>query len=125
MLKSLNLVVLCFVLFLLVSICLATQFEVGSIEGIVTDECGPVEGASLEARNRLHGDTARTYSDARGHFKLCELRAGSYSLWAQAEGHDSVWIRNVMVEHGQTVRQDIRLRSVSPGLKWPNVPKQP
>jgi Carboxypeptidase regulatory-like domain len=122
MLKSLKLVTLWFILCLLASICLAKQFEDGSIEGIVTDESGPVVGASLEARNRVHGDTARTYSDARGHFKLCDLRAGLYSLWGQAEGHDSVWIQSVIVEHGQAVRQDVRLRKVSPGLNWPNVP---
>jgi Carboxypeptidase regulatory-like domain len=105
----LKFVILALVLFLLTSIPLAMQFENGSIEGFITDQSGPVAGASVEGRNRIHGDILRTTSDATGHYKLWKVGAGAYSLWVQAEGHDSVWIERVTVEHGQAVREDVGL----------------
>jgi hypothetical protein len=105
----LKFVILMLILLLLTSIPLAMQFENGSIEGFITDQSGPVAGASVEARNRIHGDVLRTTSDATGYYKLWKVRAGSYSLWVQAEGHDSVWIERIPVEHGQAVREDVAL----------------
>ena len=97
------------ILLLLASIPLAMQFETGSIEGVVTNEIGPIAKASVEARSMISGAAFRTQSDAVGHYKLEDLRAGRYSLWVQAFGHDSIWIRQVSVERGRTTHSDIHL----------------
>lgn len=94
---------------LLVSIPLAMQREAGGIDGLVTDETGPVAKASVEARNVMSGAVFRAQSDAAGYYKLVSLPQGRYSLWAKAPGHDSEWIRELIVEQGRTTHRDIRL----------------
>jgi Carboxypeptidase regulatory-like domain len=98
-----------FLLLLLVSIPLAMQRASGSIEGVITNHHGPLAKASVEARNVMSGVVFRAESDAAGHYKLEGLPPGRYSLWAKAAGHDSEWIREVVVERGQTSRRDIQL----------------
>ena len=110
----LKFVILALILFLVTSIPLAMQFENGSIEGFITDQSGPVAGASVEARNTTSGDVLRTTSDATGYYKVWKLRAGWYSLWVQVEGHDSVWIQRVAVERGQPAREDVRMCRTKP-----------
>jgi hypothetical protein len=97
------------ILLLLASIPLAMQFETGSIDGVVMNEVGPIAKASVEAREVMTGAAFRTESDAVGHYKLGNLRAGRYSLWVGALGHDSIWIREVIVERGKTTHSDLRL----------------
>jgi Carboxypeptidase regulatory-like domain len=94
---------------LLASIPLAMQREIGSIDGVITNENGPIAQASVEARNVMSGAVARVQSDAAGHYKLVSLPAGRYSLWVKAPAHDSVWIREVIVREGRTTRRDIGL----------------
>lgn len=102
-----SLLILAFLL--LVSIPLAMPFETGSIEGIITDDQGPVAGACVQARNVMTDAVFHVESDAMGYYKLEDLRAGRYSLWVQAAGHDSVWILQIPVERDQSVRQDLYL----------------
>ncbi len=107
------------ILLLLASIPLAMQFETGSIDGVVMNERGPIAKASVEAREVTSGSAFRTESDTVGHYKLGSLRAGRYSLWVGALGHDSIWIREVIVERGQTTHSDIHLgksHTSTPGL---------
>ena len=99
---------------LLAAIPLAMRFESGSIEGVITDEVGPVAGASVEATNVMTLAVFKTESDSAGHYKFEDLRAGRYSLWVVADGHDSVEIPRVIVDHGQAVREDLRLRRIRP-----------
>lgn len=100
-------------LLLAASIPLAMQFETGAIEGIVMNDLGPVTNASVEARDVTSG-VFRTGSDASGHYKLENLRAGRYSLWVQAPGYDSTWIPQIIVEHGQTAHTDVHLARSRP-----------
>ena len=97
------------ILLLLASIPLAMQFEMGSIDGIVLNELGPVAKASVEARAVTSGAALRTESDAVGHYKVENLRAGRYSLWVGTLGHDPIWIREVTVERGKTAHSDLHL----------------
>jgi hypothetical protein len=101
--------ILAIFLLFLVSIPLAKQFEDGSLEGVVTNERGPVVNASIEARNIMSGAVANANTDARGYYRIDSLRAGRYSLWVRAEKHNAMWIPRVMVERGQMTRQDVRL----------------
>ncbi len=94
---------------LLASIPLAMQRDTGEINGVITDERGPVAKASLEVRNVMSGMVLHATSDAAGHYRLESVPQGRYSFWVQAPAHDSVWIREVVVEQGRTTRRDIRL----------------
>jgi len=93
---------------LLVTIPLAMQRDTGGIDGMITDQYGPITKASVEARNVMSGAVFRTASDVAGRYKL-SLPSGRYSLWVKAAEHDAEWIREVVVENGRTSRHDIRL----------------
>jgi len=90
---------------------LAMQSDTGKIHGAITDEHGPVVKASLEIRNVMSGMVLHAQSDATGQYRLESVPQGRYSFWVQAPAHDSVWIREVIVEQGRTTRRDIRLGS--------------
>ncbi len=94
---------------LLASIPLAMQRDTGGLDGVITDEHGPVVKASVEARNTMSGDVFRVQSDAAGHYKVSSLPQGRYSLWVKAPEHDSEWIREVIVEKNRTTHRDIHL----------------
>jgi len=98
---------------LLAAIPLAMKRETGGIDGIVTDEHGPLMNASVEARNTMSGGVFRGESDAAGHYKLASLPQGRYSLWVKAPEHDSQWIRELIVEQGRMTHRDIRLGRTS------------
>ncbi len=112
--RWLKFVILAFILLLIGSIPLAMQFENGSIEGFITDQNGPVAGASVEARNVMSGAIWRKSSDAKGYYKIEEVRAGRYSLWVQAKNHNSAWIQRIVVDHGQHVHVDVNLTRGNP-----------
>lgn len=94
---------------LLASIPLAMQRDTGGINGLITDEHGPIAKASIEARNVMSGIVFRARSDTAGRYKLMDLPQGRYSLWVKAAEHDSEWIREIVVEHGRTTHYDVRL----------------
>jgi Carboxypeptidase regulatory-like domain len=95
---------------LLGSIPLAMQRDAGAIEGVVIDDhSAAIAGATVEARNTMSGVVFPAIADASGNYKINGLPQGRYSLWVKAAGHDSVWLREVIVDRGQTVRRDIRL----------------
>jgi hypothetical protein len=99
-------------LLLLASVPLAMQPDYGALEGVVSNEQGPVAGATIEARNVMTGAVMRVVSDQRGYYRFDRLRAGRYSLWVQAPRHDSVWVARVVVERGESARQDVLLRRI-------------
>ena len=90
---------------------LARQFEpeTGSIQGVITDQLGPVAQASVEARDLATGAVSDAETDRAGLYRLENLRPGKYSLWVEALFHDSLWVQQVVVDHGQTVQHDIFL----------------
>jgi hypothetical protein len=107
--RGLRLGLLTLILLLLTSLPLAMQFETGSIEGLIVNDRGPINHASVEARHVVSGAVFESQSDASGHYQVTNLRPGKYSLFVQAPGHDSTWIRQVIVEHGQTTHTDVHL----------------
>jgi len=90
-----------------------TSSDTGSIEGIVTNQYGPVASAAVEARNIMSGTVARIETEADGRYVLAGLRPGRYSLCVEAKNGDAVWIPRVIVESGQVAHQDIYLGSTS------------
>jgi hypothetical protein len=98
------------VFLLLVSIPLAMQRQLGGIDGLITNEHGPIIiKASVEARNVMSGAVFHAQSDAAGHYTVSNLPQGRYSLWVAAPLHDSQWIREIVVEEGRTTHRDIHL----------------
>lgn len=110
--RWLKFVLFALLLLLLTSIPLAKQFETGSIEGLITDDRGPISDASVEARNMMSGAVFRVRSGADGAYEFEDLKAGRYSIWVNARGCDSAWIPGVVVERGQTTRRDIQLSRI-------------
>jgi Carboxypeptidase regulatory-like domain len=100
------------IVLLLASIPLARQFDSGRLEGVVTSESGVVATASVELHNVMTGMVVYCDTNENGLYSFEDLRAGRYSLWVQAPGHDSVWIPEVFVEKGRTTHRDVRLASV-------------
>ena len=104
------------VLLLLLSLAIAfplaktlVESQGGTVEGYVVDQKGsPVPGASVEARNTLHGVVSRAASNASGFYRF-DVAPGHYSLWAEAKGHSCEWIPRVAVEQGKHTRQDFQL----------------
>ena len=85
------------------------QTQAGTVEGYVLDDKGTaVPGASVEARNTLHGVVSRGACSTSGFYRI-ELAPGRYSLWAEAKGYSCSWIPQVVVEEGKHARQDFRL----------------
>ncbi len=101
-------------LFLLVAaIPLAMQSPTGALEGVLTDETGPVVGAKVEASHSWSGAMRQTVSDNRGFYRFSNLQRGTYSLWITDPRHESAQIPRVFVEDGATAHLDVRLVSMS------------
>ena len=75
---------------------------VGAIEGTVTDATGgAIPNAAVESRPEGDLENRRTaFADARGHFVLSGLPAGSYRVQVTAIGFRTMTLRFVPVEHG-------------------------
>jgi hypothetical protein len=101
--------ILAIILVLLSSFPLARLLEEGVIEGYITNQNGPVAGASVEAHEVMDGETALTSSDSEGYYRIDGLPPGRYSLWITAANHTSVSIPRIPVGRGETVRKDVRL----------------
>ncbi|MEP7366981.1 MAG: carboxypeptidase-like regulatory domain-containing protein [Acidobacteriota bacterium] len=101
---------------LLGSVPLAMQSDTGSIAGTVVDQRGPVENASVEARNAICGAQGGAVTDASGRFRIDGLRQGRYSMWVRAANHESVWLAQVIVTGVQTATRDVYLRELTAGF---------
>jgi hypothetical protein len=106
--------VLIALLLLLLGVPLAMQWDMGSLEGVITDAHGPLKGAYVTTRNVMSGAVVRVQSDASGHYDSGKLRGGRYSLWIEASDHDSLWIAQVVIARGQVTHRDIQLSQVRP-----------
>lgn len=81
----------------------------GSIEGLISDDFGPVKNATVDAVHLTQSSVAHSTSDASGYYRLDDLPRGTYSLWITAPLHNSVSIPKVFVEAGQVVVKDVYL----------------
>ena len=88
----------------------ALPLEAGTLEGVVTNHKGPVENVTVEVRNIMTGAVVRATTDSNGFYRMENLRPGRYSLRANAQGHESIWIPRILVEHG-TTSQDLFLHA--------------
>lgn len=100
-----------FILFVLLvgTVPIAMQPSTGSIEGLITDDFGPIENAAVEAVHLTGSSVAHATSDRFGHYRLEGLLRGTYNLWITAPLHDSVSIPKVFVEIGEITVKDAHL----------------
>jgi hypothetical protein len=88
----------------------------GIITGTLTDPDGErVAGAFVQAKDSATGTVYRTESSRTGTFTLPQLPAGKYELSVPEVGfkYDRYVAKDIALQNGQTLRQDIR-------LKWDN-----
>jgi hypothetical protein len=100
---------------LLLPLAAARDEGTASIEGVVMDHAHkPIRGAVVRARHSMTEFSANAVTNERGEYTIEQLHQGRYSLFASAEGYNSVWIREVIVYSGEHVRQDFRLAAKNP-----------
>ena len=114
MLRLTNHALLVLILLLLASMPLAMQIATGTIEGKITDEFGPVPKIAVEARNMITGTVYRDQSNATGDYRIVSVHPGWYALWVIDRNKDSMWIREINVDQGRTVREDVHLVRAHP-----------
>jgi hypothetical protein len=56
------------------------QGTTASIQGIITDDTGPLPGATIAARDSQSGFAYEAVSDGQGSFSLGGLRPGTYEI---------------------------------------------
>ncbi len=104
-----------------VSISFATQVlrrGSGGIEGMIVDQANiPVAMAHVQACDTMRGGCLSVLSRPDGFYRITGLAAGRYSLWAEANRHNSEWMPMVFVEEGQITRQDIQLTREIPTME--------
>ncbi len=82
--------------------------DTASIAGVVRDEyAAPIAGAVIRLREVTTAKVYVTQTDAPGYYELKELRAGTYSLWVEARGYGSIWIREIILHPGESLRKDV------------------
>lgn len=106
---SLKVILVLAIFLVVVAIPSAIQPGRGSLEGVLTDEAGPVTGAIVEASHLTIGVMSHTTSDARGFYRFDGLPRGTYSLWITDPRHDAISIPRIFIEDGLTTRKDVRL----------------
>lgn len=85
-----------------------TPAQVGDIRGVVTDR---ETGAPLaDATVRLDGSPRTAVTGADGRFTLSNVKAGSYTVVAQAPGHVRQVVRDVVVTAGADTTLNVALR---------------
>jgi len=115
--KVLSLLAFALAVLSLASMAKQIQQGSGAIEGLILDQAGiPVMQAKVEACNVFRGGCIGTVSQSNGFYRISGLPAGRYSLWAEANRYGSVWMPLIIVDEGQTTRQDIELRREIPTL---------
>jgi len=106
--RWLRFVILALILVLLSSLPLAKLLEDGAIEGYVTNQNGPVAGATAEAQNLMNGEVVLASSDTTGYYRI-DLPPGRYSLWIKAVQHTWINFPKIPVGRGEIVRKDVQL----------------
>ena len=82
--------------------------ETGRIEGLVKDaESNPVNGVSLTAE--LDSESYTTFSDSTGYYNIIGLPTGIYSLTAEEDGFETVYLQDVVVVAGNKTTRNITL----------------
>ncbi len=86
------------------------QFDNGSLVGTVHDASGAaVPGASVTATQLSTGIAAKTTANGTGDYEFPDLKAGNYSVMAEAKGFSAARAENINVAVNGRVRIDLAL----------------
>ncbi len=82
----------------------------GSLEGTVSGDSGPIEGATVEASPQaLAAGASSTTTDDAGHYRFLTLPAGAYDVTASKYGYAPSTVAGVPVAAGANTVQDFVL----------------
>jgi hypothetical protein len=82
-----------------------------SLEGVVLDPSGAViPGASVRLRSSATGQVRQTQTDSSGLYSFLFLPVGTYELGISKQGFEERIQRGLILEVGQTARQDVTLQ---------------
>jgi Carboxypeptidase regulatory-like domain/TonB dependent receptor-like, beta-barrel len=84
------------------------QGTTAAIQGTITDDTGPVPGASITAKDTQSGFTYDAVSDAQGGFNLSGLRPGTYAI-AVVMNQYKPQAKTLQVLVGQTVTANFKI----------------
>jgi hypothetical protein len=77
----------------------------GTLEGIVTDGAGPLEGVSIH----LLENNLEALTNNEGKYEFLYLPSGTYTLNVQKTGFEAQTIEGVLIEENQTTIQNFQL----------------
>jgi hypothetical protein len=100
-------------LFAVVSPALAQQTTGTALGRILDDQGAAIPGATVTATNPQTGFTRESISDAEGVYRLTALPVGRYDLTVQLAGFTSIDQKGVIINVGQTITLDFRLKVAS------------
>jgi hypothetical protein len=81
-----------------------------SMGGYVTDENRtPISAAAVSVRNVFSGQVEVTNTGPTGSYSLTGIKQGRYSAYAEAQGHASVWVFNIILSSGEHRQLDFTL----------------
>ena len=108
----------CFLVFVLAALVLAAlgvpafaQYDNGSLVGTVRDASGAaLSGASVTATQNSTGVAAKTTTNAAGDYEFPDLKAGVYTVVAEAKDFTSSQAQNINIAVNARVRIDLTLK---------------
>jgi hypothetical protein len=108
--RSLN-VCVCSVLLMLSTIAMMAQVESGRFVGRITDSQGAViSQANVAVKNAGTNITQTTITDSGGNYVITPVSAGVYVMTVTAPGFSTSTISNIVLQVGQTAREDLQLK---------------
>ena len=108
---------LTFFLAMIASITLMAQVTTSSLSGKITDDSGPLPGATVIAVHNPSGTSYGITTNSEGRYTIQGMRVGGpYSIEVRFVGYSPAKAENVTLKLGETYRADFVLKSEAIGL---------
>ena len=108
---------LTFFLAMIASITMMAQVTTSSLSGKITDESGPLPGATVLAVHTPSGTSYGITTNSEGRYTIQGMRVGGpYTIEVRFVGYTPAKIENVSLKLGETYRADFVLKSEAVGL---------
>ncbi|HUP66290.1 MAG TPA: TonB-dependent receptor [Thermoanaerobaculia bacterium] len=98
-------------IFLIAAAGFAQGFQIGSIQGVVTDETGgSLPGVTVTVTSQERGVTRSEVTNMNGRYRFASLPLGQYRVEAELSGFQTATRSNVLVQSEKTTEMDVTLR---------------